>query len=86
MPKNGSHTHNRKPNQKMSVKETLQTALIAAWDEFFQEGLTIGVSHGFKKRHVRTLSIAYACKQLEKACREIAGKHADQVFAEPGET
>ena len=70
----------------MSAKEALQTALIAAWDEFFQEGLAIGVAHGFKERHVRCLSISYACKQLEKACREIAGKHADEIFAEPGET
>jgi hypothetical protein len=69
----------------MSVPETLQTALIAAWDEFFQEGLAMGVSHGFKERHVRSLSITYACKKLEKACKAIAGKHADDVFAKPEE-
>jgi flagellar biosynthesis/type III secretory pathway protein FliH len=70
----------------MSAQEALQAALVAAWDEFFQEGLNLGVSHGFKKRHVRALSITYACKKLEKTCKEIAGKHADQVFADPGET
>jgi len=61
-------------------KEKLKTALVEAWNEFFQEGLALGVSRGFNERHMRTLSINYASKELERTCRQITGEHADAVF------
>jgi hypothetical protein len=69
----------------MTAQEALKTALIDVWEEFYKEGLAKGVSQGFKERHGKCLSLSYACRKLEKTCKEIAGKHADEVFEKPEE-
>jgi hypothetical protein len=69
----------------MTAQEALKTAIIDVWDEFYKEGLARGVAQGFKERHVKCLSLSYACRKLAKTCKVIAEKHADEVFEKPEE-
>jgi len=66
----------------MTEKECLKTALVGMWDSLYQNGLNQGVEQGFKRRHVKSLAIGAACREIEKICREIVEENADKVHAD----